>query len=135
MASTDDIARVAALIPDRGEQPVFVGIDGVHGAGKTIFADALAAVGTHPVVRISVDDFHNVAAVRYQRGRNSAEGFWLDAFNYERLIADVFRPLRESGRYRAAAHDLLRDEPLDPPWQIAPPGSGSDPRWAVSTAA
>ena len=123
MASTDDIANVAALIPERGVDCVFVGIDGVDGAGKTTFADALAAVVTRPVVRISVDDFHDVAAVRYRRGRDSAKGFWLDAFDYERLLADVFRPLRESRRYRAAAHDLGSDQPVDASWQTAPPGS------------
>jgi uridine kinase len=123
MASTDDLAKVLSLICDRGEAPVFVGIDGVDGAGKTTFADALAVALTRPVVRITLDDFHNVAAVRYRRGRDSAKGFWLDAFDYQRLVADVFRPLRESRRYRPAAHDLASDRPLDPPWQTAPPGS------------
>jgi uridine kinase len=123
MAPPDEIARVAALIPDRGEHVVIVGVDGVDGAGKTTFADALAAVVARPVVRISVDDFHNVAAVRYERGRESAKGFWLGAFDYERLVADVFRPLRESRRYRSAAHDLATDQPLNPPWRTAPPGS------------
>jgi uridine kinase len=123
MAPTDEIARVVALIPDRGGDPVVVGVDGVDGAGKTTFADALAAAVSRPTVRISVDDFHNVAAVRYRRGRDSAKGFWLDAFDYDRLIADVFRPLRTSRRYRARAHDLASDQPIDSPWQTAPPGS------------
>ena len=123
MASTDDIAKVAALIPSRGDDPVFVGIDGVDGAGKTTFGDALADAVARPVVRISVDDFHHVAEVRYDRGRDSANGFWRDAFDYERLIADVFRPLRESRRYRAVAHDRASDQPLDPPWLTAPPGA------------
>lgn len=116
------IADVAALIADRGDDCVFVGIDGVDGAGKTTFADALARTVTRPVARISVDDFHNPSAVRYRRGRDSAKGFWLDAFDYERLIADVFRPLRQAGRYRSAAHDLSSDAPLDAPWESAPPG-------------
>ena len=123
MGPSDDLTRVAQLIPDRGDDCVFVGIDGVDGAGKTTFADALAATVERPVVRISVDDFHNIEAVRYQRGRDSAKGFWLDAFDYDRLIADVFRPLRDDGRYRSGAHDLRTDEPLDPPWQTAPPAA------------
>jgi uridine kinase len=123
MASTEAIARIADLIPHRGDACVFVGVDGVDGAGKTTLADALAATLPRPVVRISVDDFHNVAAVRRRRGRDSAKGFWLDAFDYERLIADVFRPLRESRRYRAAAHDLATDTVLEPAWQTAPAGS------------
>lgn len=123
MAPTDDLARVRSLIPEHGDAPVFVGIDGVDGAGKTTFADALAAVVTRPTVRISVDDFHNPAEVRYRRGRESAKGFWLDAFDYDRLIADVFEPLRATGRYRPAAHELRTDRPVDPPWQAAAPGS------------
>lgn len=123
MASTDDLLRVVALIPDRGDDCVFVGVDGVDGAGKTTFADALAAAVTRPVLRISVDDFHNIADVRYRRGRDSAKGFWLDAFDYERLIADVFRPLRESRRYRPVAHDLASDRLLHPARQSAAPGT------------
>jgi uridine kinase len=123
MVSADELARVAALIPDRSPDCVFVGVDGVDGAGKTTFADALAAAMPRPVVRISVDDFHHVAAIRYRRGRDSAEGFWLDAFDYDRMIADVFGPLRESRRYRRAAHDLRSDQPVDSPWQSAPPGA------------
>ena len=123
MGPSDDLTRVAQLIPDRGDDCVFVGIDGVDGAGKTTFADALAAMLDRSVVRISVDDFHNAEAVRYRRGRDSAKGFWLDAFDYDRLIADVFRPLRDRGRYRSRAHDLRTDEPLDPRWQAAPPAT------------
>jgi uridine kinase len=96
MARSEDLARVVALIPDRGDARVFVGIDGVDGAGKTTFADALAATVSRPAVRVSVDDFHNDEAVRYRRGRNSPEGFWLDAFDYDRLIAEALRPLRDS---------------------------------------
>jgi uridine kinase len=60
-------------------------------------------------------------ALRYPRGRDSAAGFWLDAFNYPRLIADVFDPLRTSGRYRPKAHDLAADTELAPSWLAAPP--------------
>ena len=42
-----------------------VGIDGVDGAGKTYFADELAAqITSLPVIRASVDFFHNPRAVR-----------------------------------------------------------------------
>jgi uridine kinase len=123
MGPSDELTRVAQLIPDRGDGCVVVGIDGVDGAGKTTFADALAAALDRPVVRISVDDFHHVEEIRYRRGRGSAKGFWLDAFDYDRLIADVFRPLREEGRYRSAAHDLASDQRLEPAWQTAPPAA------------
>lgn len=123
------LQRVAELVPDAvGEDCVRVGIDGVDGSGKTVFANALADVlrslGRY-VVRVSVDDFHNVRSIRYRRGRLSPEGFWLDSFNYDRLRADVLEPLGPGGsrRYRSAAHDLTTDEVLDPVYEVAPPGA------------
>lgn len=59
-----------------------VAVDGPDGAGKTMFADQLAAVlrpRNRPVVRILLDDFHNVRAVRYRQGRESPVGFWQDS--------------------------------------------------------
>src|SRR6185437_4675361 len=99
-----------------------VGIDGRDGAGKTSFADELAeAVGRldRPVVRVSADDFHQVRSIRYRRGRHSPTGFWLDSYDYPRLIGDVLEPFR-AGSYRPAAHDLETDQLLDPPWLTAP---------------
>jgi len=120
---------VADLVPTtNGEDCVRVGIDGVDGSGKTVFAGELAdalQIRGRRVVRISVDDFHNVSAVRYRRGRSSPEGFWLDSFNYERLRADVLEPLGPSGsrRYRSSAHDLASELVLNPMYRVAPPGA------------
>lgn len=107
---------------------VRVGIDGVDGAGKTTFADALAATlrrQGRTVVRISVDDFHHPKAIRYARGRNSPEGFWLDAFDYARLRSDVLVPLGPGGtrQFRPAAHSLATDRALDVRTQRAAPGA------------
>lgn len=125
----DVLHEVAAMLPVSADGDcVRVAVDGVDGAGKTVFADKLAHVlasaGT-PVIRISADDFHQVRAVRYHRGPSSPEGFWLDSYNYERLRADVLDPLgpRGSRRYRSAAHDLTTDLVLDPPFQDAPRGA------------
>ena len=113
------LAVVAGLIPGGAR----VAVDGPDGAGKTVFADRLAAVLPAPVVRISVDDFHHVRAVRYRRGRNSPSGFWLDSFDYARFRADVVEPFAPGGsrRYRPAAHDLATDAILNPPPRTAPP--------------
>jgi uridine kinase len=122
------VDQIARQIPLTEPDCVRVGIDGADGAGKTIFADTLAATLLalgRTVIRVSADDFHNVREVRYRRGRNSAEGFWLDAFNYPRLIVDVLLPLGPGGsrRYRPKAHDLRTDAVLDPPERLAQPGS------------
>jgi len=125
----DLLRRVADLVPtSAGVDCVRVGIDGVDGSGKTVFADELAValqlIG-RSVVRISVDDFHNVRASRYRRGRSSPEGSWLDSFNYERLRADVLEPLGPGGsrRYRSKAHDLASDLVISPEQEVAPRGS------------
>ena len=123
------LAEVAARVPAPvGEDCVRVGIDGVDGSGKTFFADELAAVlraDGRTVIRVSADDFHQVRAARHQRGRDSPEGFWLDNYDYPRLRADVLEPLGSGGsrRYRPAAHDLVTDALLDPPWLTAAAGS------------
>jgi uridine kinase len=77
-ARTAVLERVAAAVlalPAVGT--VRVGIDGVDGAGKTTFADELREALTpsgRPVIRATVDGFHNPKTVRYRRGRSSPEG-------------------------------------------------------------
>lgn len=121
---TDALLTVADLIPAGAR----VAVDGPDGSGKTAFADNLAAVlrdRGRLVVRVSIDDFHHVRAIRYRRGRDSPSGFWRDSFNYARFRADVLDPFAPGGdrRYRPAAHDLRSDEILNPPRRPAPPAA------------
>jgi uridine kinase len=70
-------------------------VDGIDGAGKTTFADELAAVlrdRGHAVIRALVDGFHNPREVRYRRGRRSAVGYYLDSFDYDRLRRVLLDP-------------------------------------------
>jgi uridine kinase len=123
------LGEVAARVPaGDGHSCVRVGVDGVDGSGKTVFAGELAAAlrgAGREVVQVSVDDFHHVREVRYRRGRTSPEGFWLDSFDYPRLLAEVLEPLGPGGslRYRPRGHDLDTDEVLDGPWLTAPAGA------------
>lgn len=74
---------------------VLVAIDGIGGSGKSTFATSLAAaVDGRPVVLIHADDFFNPVEVRYSLGRLSAEGFWLDTYDYDTLITRTLDPLR-----------------------------------------
>src|SRR5262249_546557 len=95
------------------------------GSGKTTFATELAAALRElgrPVVHVSADGFHNVRTVRHQRGRGSAEGFWLDSYDYQALADNVLDPFGPGGshRYRAAIHDVETGQSLDMAWQEAP---------------
>ena len=97
---------------------VRVAVDGRDGAGKTMFADELAAVLTatgRTVVRGSVDGFHRPRGDRYRRGRTSALGYWLDAFDYDRLASGLLDPFGRGEPVRTAAHDVRTDAALDPP--------------------
>lgn len=125
----DVLNRVAEAVPrSTADQPIRVAVDGVDGAGKSIFGDELAALlafAGRPVIRASVDSFHRPRAARYRRGRTSPSGFWLDSFNYEQLRRDLLDPLSPGGsrRYRTASHDLATDQPVNTPWTTAAPGS------------
>jgi uridine kinase len=85
-----------------------VAVDGVDGAGKTHFADELAALIGEAAVRVRVDDFLNPPEVRYRLGRDSPEGFFLDSFDYP-----AFRRALEAPRAALVVADgifLHRDE-------------------------
>jgi uridine kinase len=119
---------LAAAQSDDGQalHPFRVAVDGVDGAGKSVFADELATVMRaqgRVVVRASADDFHHPRAVRYRRGRDSPEGFWLDSYDYDALRTNLLDPLAVGGsrRYRTVTHDLKTDRPLDQPWSFASP--------------
>jgi len=118
------VRRVAGRVPEVAVGWVRVAIDGVDAAGKTTFADELAAALVaqgRVVVRASVDGFHHTRRRRHHRGRGSWEGFWLDAFDYQQL-QDPLQP-GGSGRYRSAVHDLATDQRLDLPYEQASPGA------------
>lgn len=105
-----------------------IAIDGVDGAGKTTFADELAHVlnpSRRKIIRASVDGFHNLKEIRYQRGRMSSEGFFLDSYNYSGLKEFLLDPLSPggSGRYRKAIFDHTSNLAIQCPEEEAIPGS------------
>ncbi len=120
------VARIADhLLAVRTDRPWRVAIDGITAAGKTTFADELAAAlraRGAPVVRISMDGFHHPRAVRHRRGRHDPDGYYLDAYDFGALAEHVLGPLGPGGdrRYRPAVIDLATDTVLDPQWCEAP---------------
>jgi uridine kinase len=122
---TEVAERVLACSGASGSR---VGVDGVDGAGKTVFAGELAATLRslgREAVHLSADGFHQQRALRHRRGRDSAAGFWLDSYDYPALQAFVLDGFGSggTGRYREAAHDLVSDRPIELPWRTTTPGS------------
>jgi uridine kinase len=113
------------IVAVKRSHPVKVAIDGADAAGKTMLADELVApierLG-RPVIRATVDGFHNPAAVRYRRGNTDPEGYFRDSFDYARLVELLLGPLGPKGdrRYRRAAFDFRLDSPVDAPLERAP---------------
>ena len=104
--------------------PVRVAIDGVDGVGKTKLADELVnPVESYgrPVIRASIDGFHNPSSVRYGLGRSSPEGYFRDSFNSVALTAVLLAPLGPGGTrlYRRAVFDYRIDSELATPFETA----------------
>ena len=108
---------------------VIVAVDGLDGAGKTVFADGLAEVFAETgdaVFRAGIDGFHRPRIERYARGRRSPEGFYLDSYDYptfRRVLIDPFRDGAQTAAatgFQLAAFDVARDAPVESQWVTAP---------------
>lgn len=108
---------------------VVLAVDGVDGAGKTTFADGLAEAFSEAgsaVYRASIDGFHRPRSERYLRGRDSAEGFYRDSYDYatfRRVLLDPFREGAQTGAstgFQLSAFDVTRDAPVEAAWVTAP---------------
>ena len=108
---------------------IMIAVDGIDGAGKTAFADALAEVFAEDgsaVFRASIDDFHRPRIERFARGRRSPEGYYRDSYDYatfRRVLIDPFREGAQTGGttgFQLAAFDLRRDTPVEAAWTTAP---------------
>jgi uridine kinase len=119
------VARVADhLAARRPGHPPRVAVDGVTAAGKTTLARELAAAVAargRPSIHLSMDGFHHRRAHRHRQGRDSATGYYADAYDFAAFAAVVLDPLGPDGdrRYRARIIDLATDTPVDEPPETA----------------
>ena len=108
--------------------PLRVAIDGVDASGKTTLANELAPsieILGRPVLRASIDGFHNPAATRRRRGPTSPEGYFHDSFNHDALIEALLQPLGPGGSlaFRREVFDFRSDQPVEAPLEHAQPDS------------
>jgi uridine kinase len=121
-ACLDELA--AAIVAVQLDHPTRVAIDGVDGSGKTTLADELVEPirrAGRDVIRASVDGFHNPRPVRYTRGADSPEGYYLDSFNYAALRRELLEPLGPTGhrRFRTAVFEYRSDRAVETPLRLA----------------
>jgi uridine kinase len=107
---------------------VRVAIDGVGASGKTVLADELACELSkfgRPIIRCSIDGFHNPRETRYRRGPNSPEGYLNDSFDYGALLSALLNPLGPDGAlmYREAVFDFRTESRVDSDVRSARPDS------------
>jgi uridine kinase len=94
--------------------PLRVGIDGPCGSGKSTLAralvEAIAKLG-RCAIHVDSDGFHNQREVRYRQGRDSARGYYEDAYNFDALTTRVLAPLGPGGSriYATKVHDMATD--------------------------
>ena len=123
IALIETVAKI--ILAKHFDHPLRVAVDGVDASGKTTFVDELTQtikkLSSREVIQISVDDFHHPNAIRKIKGDLSPEGFYLDSYNYQALKEQVLIPLGPIGnhQYRTACHDLIHDQPVQPPPQSA----------------
>lgn len=112
MRPTQHVAEAVLALPAARIRRV--AIDGVDGAGKTHFADALGVeltVRGAKVIRVSADGFLNTPRTRHRRGRDSPEGFYRDSYDYGRMVRLLLDPLSPGGNreYIREVYDVKRE--------------------------
>lgn len=117
MTLISDIADIALAIGR--PHPVRIAVEGRSAAGKSIFADALAAAlrrSGRQVVRAGIDDFHPPGhAARSRAGRYTPQSLYDEGFDYAAFRRLLLAPLGPDGdrRVRLALHDSLNDRPIE----------------------
>ncbi len=116
------VSLVDGFLARYGHGRTVVAVDGLDGAGKTRFADDLAAMFAkkgHSAFRASIDDFHRPRAERYRLGRDSPQGYYSDSYDYStfrRILIEPFR-LGGSAAFVTAAFDHRSDAPVAAKWR------------------
>ncbi|MEV7230989.1 MULTISPECIES: uridine kinase [Polymorphospora] len=94
------LAEVADRVLACGDRRLRVGIDGLTAAGKTSFGHELAqqiSARGRPVLRASLDDFKRPWRDRQLYDRESGEGYYRNAFDYDAVVSLLLQPAGPDG--------------------------------------
>jgi uridine kinase len=129
LVTTPRVAFVRGVAAEIGRRypvgRVLVAVDGIIGSGTGDFADLLARVfeeSGRTAFRASMEGFHRARADRYRQGRDSAQGFYDDSYDYRTLRRALVDPFRLAGStgFQTAAFDMRRDAAVLSSWQTGP---------------
>lgn len=108
----------------RVAHPTRVAVEGRSAAGKTTFADDLAAAVRargREVIRASIDDFHRPGHKdRSQRGAWTPRSYYDEGYDYDAFRDLLLQPLGPGGsrRCRPALFDAFHDAWLPEEWRV-----------------
>ena len=94
------LVEIAERVLACGGRRLRVGIDGLTAAGKTSFGHELAqqiSARGRPVLRATLDDFKRPWRDRHRYDRESGEGYYRNAFDYESVTRLLLRPASPDG--------------------------------------
>lgn len=89
------IAEVAEIVSGLGGGRLRIAVDGLTASGKSTFGDELGAVVSgagRQVLRASLDDFKRPWSEAHLYDRTSGEGYFRNAFDYERCQRLLLEP-------------------------------------------
>jgi uridine kinase len=94
------VGQVAARVLALGSGRLRVGIDGRTAAGKTSFGHELAqhlSAAGRPVLRAGLDDFKQPWRHRHRYDRESGEGYYRNAYDYDAVQRLLLQPCTDEG--------------------------------------
>jgi uridine kinase len=107
------------IVSRKTDSPFLIAVSGITASGKSTLAselyDELVQRG-HDVIRASIDNFHQPAAIRHNPAKESWRAYYEDAHNYTAVVRRLLVPLSRGGNrlYQLHSHDLQTDTPVDP---------------------
>lgn len=91
---------IAERVVTLGDERLSIGVDGRTAAGKTTFGHELAvriAELGRPVLRASLDDFKRPWRERHLYDRESGEGYYRNAYDYDAVLDLLLAPASPTG--------------------------------------